>query len=154
MEEIIQINVSKAELKKRLAKKFSKDTPHAMMIASCIIDNLCHTEAGLSNLMNAFDGVEMNIEDLGYNINEQVRVHQRSLSSYSWDKDAMKKARILVNDTVEAQILEYDRTKRECVKVKYNYISESNSSEIRTNTDWISLDPKYVSKINLDADFI
>lgn len=120
------------------------ESPNKNLIAKCVLDNIENGSGavGLTNLFYALQGVQPEISDYDLKINESIMIKVDDLYHYDIDKEAMKKVGIILNGTIEAVIVGFESTKRDCIKIKYVYIDKKGKKGIRENNIY----PEYVIK--------
>ena len=143
MSKEINIKVTDIDLRKMLSNMI--DHPQKEVIAKSIVENLEKTEEGFTNLFHACSGIEKELSDYDLYIGAMIPVDAKGydLSTYNWDKPAMEKAQLILNNTIEAQIIDYDRTKTKCIHVEYVYLDDTGTK--KKDEGWInptSIKPK------------
>lgn len=141
MNKDVTITVTIDQIKQALQKLIKSE--HSKLIANVIVDNLSVTDRGLSQLYNAFTGVQ---DICPYKIGQEVLVDVHALSSWRFDKKAMKDANIIINDKIKCSITDIDMLRNTCIHVKYTYLTiKQNIDDIHEDTkeeddNWVKLD--------------
>ncbi len=136
MSKDVTITVSMEQIKRALQKLIKSE--HSKLIANVIVDNLSITDRGLSQLYNAFTGIE---ETCPYKIGQEILADVHALSSWRFDKPAMIEAGIIVNNKMKCGIMEIDMLKNSCLHVKYKYLrSDEGENHEQEDDTWIRLD--------------
>ena len=133
--EKIKIEYNKTEILK-IVQVIVKDHNWSDEIAECIIEELNKTEVGFKNFLLATQGVRMRISDFGFEINQKAITEINNLSTWRMNKPEMEKRQLILNNTVEIQIVAFDRTIARPIQVMYKIINDDNKEKIEN--DWIS----------------
>jgi hypothetical protein len=111
---------------------------HSELIADCLMEELKNTDAGIRNFMLSTFGVKTTLEDLGFSIGDRISIDTRNVSTWNWNKSEMQKKQLILNDTIEANISDYDRTKSSPIRINYQYINDDGDT--KKDGSWVKPD--------------
>lgn len=118
MKNQIDITVSIDVIYNKLYTTFSKaGEPQAEMLTRKIIENLKLTEMGISQLFQAYLGME---EQTPWVVGDECLINPESVSSWNWDKAATIEKYPLYKDHIKTKIKEIDFRKKRAVVIEFD----------------------------------
>lgn len=127
MREYIEIQYDKVQLA-LLVEGMLKNPKHIKAISECISEELLNTDTGVKNLILASKGLKVSLSDYDLKIGSLVKLHVDKISSWRISLPLMKEAQIILDGTIEARVIGFDRTKMHPIEVKYSAIDDNGKS--------------------------
>lgn len=140
MSKTVEIMVSLATIQEKLQDSLRKSgDPNADLIARKIIENLELTEMGLSQLLQAYLGIE---EKTPWVVGDECLVDPEKIHRWNWDEDASIKKYPLHKGCIKGKIKELDLRKRSSVVFEFPAVSSGTEKIVtqRLNLDDIKSD--------------
>lgn len=126
MRDYVEIQYDKIQLA-LLVEGMLKNPKHIKAVSSCIAAEMLNTEAGVKNLILASKGLEVKLSDYKLKIGSIVKLNIDKISSWRLSIENMKDAQIILDNTIEARVTGFDRTKMHPIQVTYSCIDDSGN---------------------------
>lgn len=123
--ESILVEVSESDIQSLLEKQLSKSPVKEELVKLIMATN--YESFQRVNLYKTLVGVDITPK---VQIGTRYWVEQYNLQSWNFDKDLMKKEKLLVENHVLCEIISVDRYKERPVQVTYNYIDGSGKQAV------------------------
>jgi len=124
------------------------DHPNNDIVVKVIMECLGATETGTSQLMYALQGHIPSLADYGLELHDRRQLVFSEVYTWNCDKEAMIEAGILIGNTLEVTIIDYDKNRIKPIEIKYKYIY-CKTGKVAEETIWI--EPEKLTKTIDDA---